>query len=139
MTDEPDATEIAGDQPGADPIPTDEVGLYGYLSKLRHFDRWDVAARLTRQEGRDCTDLVLRVIDEITNSEAITQSRAALKEALDAAIKSVQHVCDIREELAGALFDVEHAEGTDLFPHYLAKADLALRTAAAVNPTNHHQ
>lgn len=68
------------------------------------------------------------------NSADIAAARTELREALAAAELAVREASRIHSRLAGALYDVEYAEGGDLLPHYIAEAHRAIRTAGQLNP-----
>lgn len=68
------------------------------------------------------------------NASEIAAARTELRDALAAAELAVREVSRIHSRLAGALYDVEYAEGGDLIPHYIAEAHRAIRTAGQLNP-----
>lgn len=74
-------------------------------------------------------------LERVENDDRITALRDVFNAALKDAVDAVAGVQRIHGSLVEA-FDVEFAEGRDavLFETYLKKADLALRTASAINP-----
>ena len=70
----------------------------------------------------------------VENSDDIAIARREFRDALAAAERAIRKVRKIHDRLAGPLYDVEYAEGSDLIPHHLAAADIAIRTAVQLNP-----
>ncbi len=122
-------------------IPTDPEGLCRLLGDTPPSDR-DIdalAERLAAQTGqpKDAWHRNLEIIvSDIENGEEIARRRAELVEALADAETAVLRAAAVRDALAGnGIYDVKHAEGDDLLPHYLDEAVRAIRTAIKVNPT----
>lgn len=115
-------------------IPTDDAGLEQFIVDTRPEDRWLIAAWLKQQEGGDWEQRVDHIIEAIVHSNLIDHGRKELRATLADAARAVAAVRGIYHSLAVELYDVEYAEGGFLFKHYLEQADLAIRTAAEVNP-----
>jgi hypothetical protein len=73
--------------------------------------------------------------DRATAMDQVDEGRKTLDRALKNAEQAIEQVIRVRAQLTGPLYDVEHAEGDNLFPHYLEKAYRAIRTATQLNPT----
>ncbi len=107
-------------------------------------DRWLFGDLLARASGHNTTrpsgniswpKWVNRAFESAEATDQVSEARATLAEALAEAEHAIRRVMKIRDNLAGPLYDIEHAEGNQLFNHYLTEADRAIRTAAQINPT----
>jgi hypothetical protein len=137
MTYQTPAEETAAARPRFVLIPTDDAGLHEYIVALPSSDRFLVAAWLKAQDGRDYTDRVDRIIEEIDHGEKIQDARTSLREATIEAASAIRRAQSLHRELAGdELYDVEFAEsGTaHLGLTYLSDAARSIDTYTAINP-----
>lgn len=123
-------------------LPTSAHGdaITAVMCELKYTDRSTLGVLIARDagtpgHGTSWPDFLVNAFDYADNCDQIAATRTSLNEALRDAEQAIFRITKIREQLAGPLYDVEHAEGGDLFTHHLTTADRAIRTAALVNPT----
>ncbi len=94
-----------------------------------------ISAADTSTTGNAWPTWLTNALDRVEHDDRIATLRQTFNTALDDAVAAVAAVGRIHASLMEA-FDVELAEGRAgiLFETYLQKADLALRTASALNP-----
>lgn len=137
MTEQTVAEEIAAENPRTEPIPTDGPDLYQFIVKLPSSERWLVAAWLKAQEdGHDYTDLVDGIIEEICHAENVQAARDELRKTVDDATVAIRTALQLHHSLAGAMYDVEFAEGitASLALGHLKDTERSLATYRAINP-----
>lgn len=134
------AQEEATAHPYPTPIPIDEAGLYQFITDLGSHQRGLIHAWLWKQYGgtpQRWEALVDPILDRVAHDEDIDRFRDQLAAQLTETMNSLTTVVRTAGQLAGDLYDVEHAESSQasLFRHYLEEASRALHTASLINPT----
>jgi hypothetical protein len=143
VTNSDTATRIAralaetGFTPTDLPTSTHGACATAIMCKLKYADRVILGDLIARNAGAGNTwpPFLAGAFDQADNEDQINDCRKSLDQALKDAQQAIERVIRVRGQLTGPLFDVEHTEGDNLLPHYIAEAHRAIRTAALVNPT----